>query len=200
MTRLLLVRHAVAEGAAGRYWGHTDHPLNADGKEQARRLAKRLADVPLAFACASDLRRAAQTAVMSLGGRSLPVELRRELRELNFGVCEGLTYEEAVRLYPDTRAFWTAGSLDAAPPGGETLGAVVARVDGFLNWMRGWGPEGSVLVVAHGGPLRVLLCRCLGIDPRLHWQFRLDHASLTALDLQPDCALLELFNDVCHLG
>lgn len=199
MTRLLLVRHAAAASEVGRYWGSTDHPLSEAGREQARRLASRLAGVPLVATYASDLRRAAETAALALGGRDLPIDLRPELRELDFGLCEGLTYTEAVNCYPETRGFWSADDLELVLPSGESLGALVARVDQFLRALRELGREDSVLVVAHAGPLRVLLCRCLGFDPRRNWQFRLDHASLSDLDLQPECAILELLNDTCHL-
>ena len=199
MTRLLLVRHAAAEGEAGRYWGSTDQPLSAAGREQARRLAVRLAAVPLAAAYASDLRRATETAALALDGRGVRAEPLCELRELDFGACEGLTYQEATGLYPETRDFWSAEDLQLAPPGGECLAALVARVDRFLVLVRGRRQEGSVLIVAHAGSLRVLLCRCLGLDPRRYWQFRLDHASLSVLDLLPECTLLEALNDDCHL-
>jgi broad specificity phosphatase PhoE len=199
MTRLLLARHAAATGEAGRYWGRTDHPLSEAGREQALRLASRLEGAPLEMACSSDLTRATETATLALGRRDLPVDLHPDLRELDFGACEGLTYAEALRLHPETGGFWSGDDPLASPPGGESLGALVVRVDRFLVTVRARGREASILVVSHAGPLRVLLCRCLGVDPRRYWQFRVDHASLSVLDLQPDCAILESLNDVCHL-
>ena len=45
--------------------------------------------------------------------------------------------------------------------------------------------EGDVVIVSHGGPLRVLLCSMLGMPLERQWQIRLDPGSLSAIDLLP---------------
>ena len=60
-------------------------------------------------------------------------------------------------------------------------------------------PEGTVLVVSHAGPIKVLISQALGLPPTAFWQFRLAHATLSALSLYPQGGILELLNDACHL-
>ncbi len=60
-------------------------------------------------------------------------------------------------------------------------------------------PDGHLLVVSHGGPLRVLLCHLLGLPPARHWSFRLDCATVSVVACAPGLATLMLLNDRCHL-
>jgi len=53
--------------------------------------------------------------------------------------------------------------------------------------------------VAHRGSLQVLLCLALGLSPLARWQFQLEPASLSELDLYPEGAILSRLNDTHHL-
>lgn len=61
-------------------------------------------------------------------------------------------------------------------------------------------PEPRVLVVAHGGPIRLLICLLLGIPAEHHWAFRVGHGSLTVVERGADMGTLVLLNDRCHLA
>lgn len=61
-------------------------------------------------------------------------------------------------------------------------------------------PEPRILVVAHGGPIRLLICLLLGIPVEHHWAFRVDHGSLTVVERGADMGTLVLLNDRCHLA
>jgi broad specificity phosphatase PhoE len=179
--RWLLVRHGKATGTVpGAYFGWTDVPLDESARPGLRHLASRLARQDLALACSSDLRRARQTLALLLEGRepAPPTRAEAALRELHFGVWEGLSYAE-IAARPDGPDVLAGGR---AAPGGESLADLAARVERFLDGLRRETPdeaEGAVLIVAHGGPLRVLLCLLLGLAPQAHWRFRLDHGSLS---------------------
>jgi broad specificity phosphatase PhoE len=179
--RWLLVRHGAATGTApGAYFGWTDVPLDDSARAGLRRLSSRLAPQRLALARSSDLRRARQTLALLLEGRdpAPPARTDVSLRELHFGAWEGLSYAE-IAARPGGPAV-LAG--ERAAPGGESLADLAARVGRFLDGLRRETPDeaaGAVLIVAHGGPLRVLLCLLLGLAPQAHWRFRLDHGSLT---------------------
>lgn len=60
-------------------------------------------------------------------------------------------------------------------------------------------PCPTVLLVAHRGSLRVLLCLALGLAPTALWRFRLDAASMSELELYGDTAVLTRLNDTHHL-
>jgi len=121
------------------------------------------------------------------------------LRELHFGAWEGLTYDEVQRGYADTLTAWEADPVRTAPPGGETLAQLGERVGAVLAELSDQpSSERTVLLVAHRGSLRVLLCLALGRPLEARWQFRLEPASLSELSLDPGLSLTYL-NDTHHL-
>lgn len=200
MARLALVRHGeTAWNAQARYQGRADLPLSDAGQRQAVMLARRLAREDIHAVYASDLQRAWEMAVTIAAPHGLPVRAEPRLLEMDFGDWEGLTYDEVQERYPQALAAWEADPLNMAPPGGETLAHVVARVQSLLDDVVRIHPDHTVVLVAHGGPLRVLLCIVMGLDPRAHWQFRLDVASLSELYLYDEGAVLTGLNDTHHL-
>jgi broad specificity phosphatase PhoE len=150
MTEILLARHGETDWNIGRrVQGHTDIPLNAAGVDQARALAEQLAGEPLTAVFSSDLSRALDTATAVANAHGLVVVVDPRLREKNFGTWEGLTDVEIAERFPDAqRGQWG----DA-----ETTEEVAARVLSVLDGIRELHPDGTVLVVSHGGPLRAAL-------------------------------------------
>ena len=201
MSKLLLVRHGNTKlNSAGRYWGRTDVELSATGIRQAQRLRDRLATQKIDAIYTSNLQRASVTAEIIATNHQVDIETCPELREINFGKIEGLTFKEISRLYPEVTRLWSTWSLALKYPGGESVTELNNRVSKFLERLEKHTPEETILIVAHSAPLRLLICHLLGIDMR-HWrQFRLDLASLSILETYPQGAILNLLNDVSHLG
>ncbi len=180
--RLTLVRHAETSWSAERrLLGATDLPLSAIGARQAVRLRDRLAGARFTAACSSDLRRASDTAATILEAHpGVVAATLSALRELDFGVAEG----------------GDQASHTEAPRALDDLGC---RLRGWLAGSRSTYEGGHVLVVSHGGPLRVLLCLLLDLPPARHWSFRLDCASVSIVDCAPGLATISLLNDRSHL-
>ena len=201
MSRLLLVRHGDTElNSAERYWGHTDVELSAAGLRQAERLRDRLATEKINAIYSSDLLRASVTAKIIASRHQLDVITCAELQEINFGDVEGLTFDEISRLYPEVTKLWVERSLKLEYPGGESLDQFNNRVSKFQDRLEKHAAEETILIVAHSGVLRTLVCQLLGIELRYRWQFRLDFASLSIVETYPQGAVLSLLNDVSHLG
>lgn len=200
MTRLLLVRHGeTAWNAQGRLQGQIDVPLSDVGKRHAMALAGRLAGEVIHAAYASDLQRAWETATTIAAPHRLMVHTDPRLREIAFGTWEGLTYDEVRQQDPRTLADWQVDPMKIAAPGGESLADVVARVQAILRYIAGTHRDQTVLLVAHGGSLRVLICLALGLVPQGRWQFQLGVGSLSELYLHEQGAVLTLLNDTHHL-
>jgi broad specificity phosphatase PhoE len=148
VTTLLLVRHGETDwNAEGRLQGHTDRPLNAYGREQAKALAAQLAGEDVAAIYASDLARARETAEIVGERLGLPVVVDPDLREKNWGTWEGLTSEE--RLLVELEGESTAEHQE------RTLRAVERIVERH--------PGQRVVVVTHGGSLRRIQADVSGI-------------------------------------
>jgi alpha-ribazole phosphatase len=200
LSRLLLVRHGETErNSAQRYWGRTDVRLSPAGIRQAERLRDRLAGEPLSAVYASDLRRASATAEIIASRHDLAVTTCPELREIDFGEIEGLTFDEARRLYPEVVRLWIEQSSELKYPAGDSITEFSNRVIGFVPRLAKHAKQETVLIVAHSGVLRTLLCQLLGMETRHRWQMRLDLASLSVAETYSRSAVLCSLNDVCHL-
>lgn len=200
MKRLLLIPHGQTDwNAEGRVQGHTDIPMNAHGREQARRLAHSLRPEKIAAIIASDLRRASETADFVSAQVHVPIRIDARLREIHFGDWEGLTAKEIAVHDPAGWERWEKGSL-TSPPRGESLQSLAHRLETALREAIATdSPDGAILLVAHRGSLRVLICLALGFDPDLMHRFRLDQASVSELLLSAKGAVLNRLNDIHHL-
>ncbi|HEY4389289.1 MAG TPA: histidine phosphatase family protein, partial [Ktedonobacteraceae bacterium] len=185
--RLWLVRHgATIWNAEGRFCGASDIPLSPQGEQQARWLSQQLQPTKIAAIYSSDLLRARQTAEQI--AQQLPVQSTALWRELAFGRWEGLTYAEITAL-PENDLRFFSDALQFAPPGGESLMALNQRVQQAFTLLvaatHAHKSPCDVILVSHGGPLRVLLCQLLHVPLTYQWQFQLAPGSLSALDLSP---------------
>lgn len=149
-TRVLVLRHGQSTWNAARRWqGQADPPLTERGEEQAYLASRRLGLFDVVVA--SDLERARRTAEIIAGQLGIgPVELDERLRENHAGEWEGLTKEEVEAGWP--------GYLDQhrRPPGFEPAQEVQVRALAAIIEAARQAPDGEVLVVAHGGVIRVL--------------------------------------------
>ena len=203
-TRLLIVRHGQTDwNIDRRFQGQTDIPLNSEGITQAQAIARHLTHEKLATIYSSNLQRAWQTAEIIQQAlsrdRQPPLIAEPRLREMCFGEWEGLRYEEIQARQPQQLRRWETDLENTAPPGGETLLVVAERVQEAFKTLALAHPDGSVLLVGHGGSLQLLIAQALGISPRNFWQIHLSNASLSELQLYPDGAILMLLNCTNHL-
>jgi len=200
LSKLLLVRHGDTEAGSGlRYWGQTDVKLSAVGLSQAESLRNRLATQKIDAIYTSNLKRAIVTARTIDSKHQLDIINCDELNEVNFGKIEGMTFDEVNQLYPEVAEVWISRSLNLFFPDGENFDEFNNRVSKFLSRLEKHAPEETILIVAHAGPLRLLVCHILGLELR-HWrQFRLDLASLSIVETYPQGAIVSLLNDVSHL-
>lgn len=156
--RLWLVRHGQSQwNVAGRIQGQSYRAgsLTPAGRAQAEQAAGQLAaGAPDArVIVASDLARTAETAAIIAGRLGLPLEFDRGLREQNLGVLEG-----ASSVQPDGQTEVLDLLWDEPyriPPGGESVAQLYDRVHRTLRWLAAARPGGELIVVTHGGPVRV---------------------------------------------
>jgi probable phosphoglycerate mutase len=200
-TRIFLVRHgATVLSAEDAFAGDTDVPLSDIGREQLRKLARRLATEPLAAVYASPLGRTMETARILAEPHGKPVTPKDGLREISHGHWEGKTRAAVEKEFPEEYARWESDPYSFSPSGGETGLAVTARAMPALLAIVEAHPGKQVLVVSHKATIRLMIGSLLGFDLRRYRDY-LDQspASLNILDFKDIArARLSLFNDTSH--
>ena len=201
MPKILLVRHGITDANINnKFAGQTEIGLAEEGVRQAEKLGKRLARTKIDAIYSSDLRRAMLTAEAISGKHEAEISRCGELREMDYGEAEGLTYEEIKENLPEVAEALAEFDLNLINfPGGESMQALIARGVKFLERLNGHGQDETVLIVTHGGMLRTLICELLEIGMENWRKFRFDNASLTIVDIYPRRTILSLLNDTSHL-
>lgn len=199
MLHLMLVRHGQTEwNVQRRFQGQSDVPLSDLGKRQAELIAERLANMQIDAVYASDLNRAWETARIIVNKKTLELLSEPRLRELKFGVLEGLTFEEAEARHPEMIAAWL-DDFNNTPQGGETITAFNTRIVTLLDDLIVKHKEQTVLLVGHGGSLSEILRVVLGLSREKRWYLEMENASLTEVSIDDGYVALKRLNDTCHL-
>jgi broad specificity phosphatase PhoE len=152
---LICVRHGrTAWNADRRFQGQTDIPLDDMGLAQAQALAAHLRDEHFDHAFSSDLIRARATAEAVCGDRIGPVAVMAELREMHFGLWEGLTWDEIRTRWPEVDSAGEIGPMHYTAEGGESWDALCARIETALRSITSsMRSHERALVVCHAGVL-----------------------------------------------
>jgi broad specificity phosphatase PhoE len=150
---LICVRHGrTAWNAFRRFQGQTDIPLDHEGLAQAQALAVHLAHERF------DLALASVTAETILGERDIPLELSAQLREMHFGLWEGLTWDEIVARWPELDAKNEKAPMHYTAEGGESWEALCSRVDALLRETTvRMGVNDRALIVSHAGVMHAIV-------------------------------------------
>lgn len=203
---LVLVRHAESIWNAEHRWqGQSDVPLSERGRNEAFELAGRLAKTHFDAIFASDLSRARETAEAIVARNeaqpTMRVALSRGLREMDLGAWCGLPHAEVLARYPDDVDALSRGEDRPIGGTGESLSAFEARVHDALERSLATVPEARrVLVVTHGGCIRAVLLRLLGLRGRRRPLEGAGNTSLTTLRADRGVPVeLLVYNDASHL-
>jgi broad specificity phosphatase PhoE len=159
--RLFLIRHGQTDGnKEGRVAGHTDIPLNAEGVAQAEKAAELLKDKKIDVIVSSDLLRARMTAEAIAKTTGAEIIYDSNLRERNWGKAEGLLRDEWKALYPTglTDYFFRF-------PDGESYEDLEKRAHVALELHRNNHANKNIVIVAHGGTIRVVLKLIRDLSP-----------------------------------
>ncbi len=178
---LLLLRHGcVGWKWEGRYVGSTDLALSEEGVAQLAAVAPRLRRwAPIARCYCSPRLRARQSAAAISSVLDAPPVIADDVREVDFGLWEGKSFMEISQSDPARVEDWARLAPDFAFPGGEALADFQRRVERFTA--RVASERGTTLVVTHGGVVRAMLCRLLGLEPRHALAFAVAPGTLCAV-------------------
>ncbi|MBS1255590.1 MAG: Phosphoserine phosphatase 1 [Deltaproteobacteria bacterium] len=163
-TELILIRHGeTVWNTQLRMQGSLDSDLSAKGKEQIQALGKWMKNVPFDHLYCSDAPRARKTAeaITCFSGHNLIIDQR--LREKNLGIFEGLTSEEAREKHPESFQLFKTAGANYAIDQGESTQQLQDRALEAIEDIRLSHPQQVVLLVTHGGVVRVIMKHVLGL-------------------------------------
>lgn len=201
-TVLLLVRHGASEPAhPDRPFplvdGHGDPALDPVGEEQARLVAKRLANERVDAIYVTSLRRTHQTAAPLAAALGLtPVE-ERDLREVHLGEWEGGLIRHKLAAGDPIALRMRAEERWDVIPGAEPYDVLTARTTAAVGRIVAAHPGQRVVAVVHGGIIGHLLHLAAGSRP---FAFNgADNTSISELVIDGDTQVIRRFNDTTHL-
>ncbi|MFH1441719.1 MAG: histidine phosphatase family protein [Candidatus Omnitrophota bacterium] len=177
-TKIILIRHGETVLSLKKaYYGITDTRLTANGKKQAKSLTAKLQREKVQKVYSSDLRRAFDFAKIIF--KDYPIEKNSQLRELNFGILEKMTYEQIMKKCPELYSSWIKKPFDTCIPKGEHLRDFKNRVlDCFNNILRA-NTDKITAIVSHAGPIRIILNEIL--KPKDIWSIEVNLASINVI-------------------
>jgi alpha-ribazole phosphatase len=195
MTRFWLVRHgALVEEARNRCYGALDFALSETGRAQMARAAEYLAKEPLTAIHTSSLSRAVESARIIAAPSSTPIHIVPDLREMNFGDLEGLTYDDIAARHPDIYRRWMDAPTEVLFPNGESFCEMRARVLRAFAAIQAESEGQTVAIVTHGGVIRILIAWALGMPDNCLFRLAQDHAAISLLTVTDGLPTVQLLN------
>jgi broad specificity phosphatase PhoE len=199
-TRLLLIRHGETEWSrVRRFTGARDLPLSPVGRAQSEAVGRALADRPLAAVWTSPLERARATAETVAKPHRVEPHVAPAFREMAFGQWEGATRDELAERFPEPLRAWVSTPHLVTPPGGETLGEVLARVTAGLEELRRAHAGSAVALVTHAIVIRLLVLSGLGLGPERLWTVDASTAGISEIEYTDSWTVVHRMNTRSHL-
>lgn len=186
--RLDLLRHGETELGGG-LRGSLDDALTEKGWAQMR--AAVLAGGPWDRLISSPLQRCARFAAELGEQLNLPVHLEKDLQELHFGAWEGQSAAALMETDAEALGLFWADPYSFTPPQGEPVSDFAERVLGAVARLHQACAGERVLLISHGGVMRLLLAQARGLPREQLLNVEVAHASLFALSVEADGVLKE---------
>ncbi|HZP06432.1 MAG TPA: histidine phosphatase family protein [Terracidiphilus sp.] len=161
MKSIILVRHAET-AMAGKFCGHADPDLNAAGEMQLPPIVEGVVRCGIDRIIASDLRRALRTAQAIGCEIGVEPQLRPQLREIHFGLWEGLTWAEITERYPREVRTWLSEFPKSSAPDGEPYATFCERIEAEFKLLIDSLANQTTAVITHAGPMRFALTKFFG--------------------------------------
>ena len=177
-TRIDLLRHGACEGGEI-FRGSTDVALSELGWQQMRDKVVSMGDTRWDNILSSPLKRCHRFAEMLATERDTPMTVRDELREMHFGDWEGLAHDVARQRFPQEWADFCESPAEASPPNGEPMPDFCQRITAELDAIAEHHQGQSLLLVAHGAVIRVMICHWLGMPMGAMTRLGVPYAGLT---------------------
>jgi broad specificity phosphatase PhoE len=199
VTRVTLVRHGETDyNRTNRYMGRLAGGLTPEGRMQAERTARRLAQDGADALYTSPLERTRETAAFLEGPLGIEARLEPGFIEIDMGPWEGRDRAEVAAEDPARWKVWLTDPTQVQVPGMESIDALRGRVGAAFDRLAASHPGGHVVIVTHFACVATALLHAIALPSSAYRRFPIDNASLTVLRVGGITKLLR-FNDTAHL-
>ena len=205
-SRIFLIRHGETNwNKEGRFQGQIDIPLNANGKDQARKTFEYLRNISFNKAFSSSMHRPYETAQIILqNNKDLKIKKIDSLVEISHGLWEGKLEVEIREKWPVLLKNWHDKPEEVIMPEGESIKDVSERsVEAFDKICSSQKDNDLSLLVAHDAVNKTLICNILGLDYSKIWMIKQGNGGITVIDLFNDPSkppVISALNITTHLG
>ena len=172
------------------YCGRNDITLSKTGVKQAKALRNRLKENHIHKVYSSDMRRAVETARIVFKERC--IKMSPGLREMNFGLFEGLNYKQIIKKYPLIYKRWLNDPYKSYIPKGEDLKTFKNRIQKAFKKIITSGKNKTVAVVSHGGSISIFINTILKVSD--FWAYIPKTATFSIIEFNNGRPSLKLFN------
>lgn len=200
MLRLYFMRHGeTVWNTERRYQGMTDIELSEEGLRQAECAAKRFKNIKIDKIYASPLKRAMKTAEKIAAEKGLEIISEDDFREIHFGEWEGKTVPELTEKYGESYTNFIREPHKYGFPGEGSVENVINRIKPGIDRIIA-EDEGNVLIVSHGGIIRLMIMYIMGLDSSWFTKMWINNTGVSIVEIKNDRRLLLTLNDSAHLA
>jgi len=199
MIYFVLIRHGETLWTKEkRYQGSTDTRLTAKGKKQIHRFVQKISKFRPDVIFSSCLSRSKDSAKILCQPLKKRPKVDARLNELRFGTWEGKTADELMTEKEPSYARWYKGKI-VTPKGGESTESLRKRIKSFIRYCLKNYDNKKIIIVTHGGPIRMFLFELLNLNQQHLFQFRIDPGSMTIIGKYQYSTQLILLNSTTPL-
>ena len=201
MTDIYLIRHAEAEGNLYRFvQGHYNSEVTGKGLLQIHALSDRFKDIHVDALYSSDLKRTLLTSTAISVSHGLEPVIMPELREINLGICEGISFGDMTHMDPQQMYYFNNDPDKWRAEGAETFAECTERVYKAISAIAAKHDGQTVAVVSHGMAIRSFLAKVAGISSEdIRSMPHGDNTAVSFLHYENGNFSIEYYNDNSHL-
>ncbi|MEJ6950413.1 alpha-ribazole phosphatase [Natronospora cellulosivora (SeqCode)] len=195
--RLLLLRHVETKANSDKkYIGHSTSEYTAKGQKDIAMILEFLAKEDFDKIYSSPLPRTVKLAELISKKYDRQLIVDETLKEMNFGIFEGKTYQELEKEYQNQWQKWTKDYLHYRIPEGESCMDVYQRVSLFIDNLKS-NKEEKLLIITHGGIIQTFITYLLDLEINDRWHFKISPAGMVDIEYKNDFGVINrIINDI----
>ena len=201
MKKLILVRHVLTEdNKLAKLSGHIDSKVSEEGKLQIKEITDFLKNEKIDRIYTTTSSRTKETVKDLAEINSIEVQESEDLKEISFGDFEGKDFNDIQKNYPDEFNKMIEEGYEYTYPNGESLIDCFERVSKEVQFILDDADENeTILVCSHAGTIRNILTYLISNTFEYHWNFKIDNASVSIVEVDNGFAVISKLNDTSFL-